>query len=357
MTRFARLGVIVVAGVAVGVLGLTLLRAPVIGPAASPSPSDSANLASSITRVDDEVLRFRPQSEGHGDLIAVHPGTGDVRVLVEGLEDVDTAGWSSDGRWLAYENVRGPLWVIGSDQRPRQVGDPGSEWAWSPTGARLSLLDGGLLSVFDPATGQLAALGSTDWTPVWSPDGTRLVLGERGGSIFSIDARSGERSLLARLPGAGLDSVDGIEWSPDGTRLAIFNDIIPGFGRLYILNADGSGVRVIAEDAAVEGLDWSPDGARITFAESTDAEMRVWVAPADGAKPVLLGSQPHQGSGGDPVWSPDGSRIAFWTEPGVAFVIDADGSGAVAPLDALTYERWRGGWFACSTCVIDVRRF
>jgi Tol biopolymer transport system component len=124
-----------------------------------------------------------------------------------------------------------------------------------------------------------------------------------------------------------------------------------GDWRLFVLNADGSDVRVLAEDAQISGFDWSPDGTRIAFTESHDAELRVWVAPADGSPGTLLVSQPNGlDEGGDPEWSPDGSQIGLWTQHYEAQVIDADASGGVAPLDALTYESWRGGWFACSFC-------
>jgi Tol biopolymer transport system component len=322
-------------------------------PIETPSPTPTtAPAVSDITRVGGEVLRFTgEESQGPGDLVAVDPETGETRVLVEGLEDVNLARWSADGRWIAYETTFGPLWVVGSDQHPRRVTDDyAGGWVWSPTGARLAVVVGNTLSVVDASTGQTTELTSTEWTPVWSPDGTRLVFGERGGSIYSVDVATGERSLLVRLPG-NLDSVDEIEWSPDGSRLAIRVDHGAGDLQLFLLNADGSDVRVVVEDAPVSGVDWSPDGTRIAFTESYDAQVRVWVAPVDGSPATLLVSQPSQGEGGDPEWSPDGSQIAFWTEHDEALVIDADGSGDVAPLDALTYESWRGGWFACSLCL------
>ena len=325
-------------------------------PTETPSPTSTpAPPVTSITRVDGEVLRFTgEESQGRGDLVAVHPETGESRVLVEGLEDINKASWSADGRWIAFETTLGPLWVVGSDQPPRQLSDGYVGWTWSPTNARLAVVDGNTLSVVDASTGQATELTSTEWTPVWSPDGTRLVFGERGGTIYSVDVRTGERSLLVRLPGEFLDSVDRIEWSPDGSRLAILNDLPSAIGdwRLFVLDADGSDVRVLVEDAPISGFDWSPDGARIAFAESHDPELQIWVAPADGSPPSLVGSQPKNlDEGGDPVWSPDGSQIAFWTGHDDALVIDADGSSGVAPLDALTYENWRGGWFACSFCL------
>jgi TolB protein len=207
---------------------------------------------------------------------------------------------------------------------------------------------GGADFVFEASTGQRTDI---DAGVVWSPDGTRLLGAVSGGSIYSVDVRTAERSLLVRLPGEDLESVDGIKWSPDGSRLAVLNDLNPGFHRLFVMNADGSDIRVLAEDTAVSGFEWSPDGTRLAFAESSDPELQIWVAPANGSTATLVGSQPNEDEGGDPVWSPDGSRIAFWTESDEAFAIDADGSGGVAPLDALTYEDWRGGSFACSACL------
>jgi Tol biopolymer transport system component len=321
----------------------------------TPSPHEST--VPSITRLDGEVLQFTgEQSNGVGDLIAVHPETGATRVLLEDVEDIASASWSADGSWIAYKKTSGDLWVVGSDRMPRQLtgnatGEAvGRPWTWSPDGARLAVHEASGVFIFDASTGQRTDIGAGG--SVWSPDGRRLLDGASGGSIYSIDVRTKERSLLVQLPGENLETVDEMEWSPDGSRLAILNDLNPGLHRLFVLNADGSGIRVLAEDAAVSGLDWSPDGTQVAFTESSDAEIRIWVAPANGSTATLVGSQPNlDDDGGDPVWSPDGSRVAFWSEPDEAFVIDADGSSGVAPLDALTYEHWRGGWFECGTCL------
>jgi Tol biopolymer transport system component len=342
---------LVLATAAFGGLVRAFLSGPETRPADQPSPTGP------ILRGAGEVLLFTG-TEAPGDLVAVDPGTGEERVLVEDVADVSNARWSADGRWVAFEMPTGSLWVVDGTREPRQVFETPSRvlWKWSSTGARLAVIRGSTLFVIDPSTGQTTELASTvgDVTsvPAWSPDGTRIVFGARGGSVYSIDVRTGERSRIVQLPGEDLDSIDGIEWSPDGSRLAIYNDLDPGDGVLFVLDLDGSDIRVLADDVFVFGVDWSPDGSQIAFTEDHGAELRVFVAPADGSTRSLVASLPNNGAG-NPVWSPDGSQIAlgnhyaFLSEDADNLVIDADGSGDAAPLDDLTYESWRGGSYDC----------
>jgi Tol biopolymer transport system component len=313
------------------------------------------------------VLRFDPTGAGaRGDLVAVTPETGAERALVRDVAEVRKAIWSADGRWVAYE-TDGPrgveLWVVGASQRPRRVATGASLLGWSSSGAELATirlksplyanLAGSPLRTIDPMTGETTDIGAIphgtgDVTsaPAWSPDLTRFVFGARGGAISSIDVRSGARSLLARLPGEHLDSVDRIAWAPNGAHIAVYNDLKPGSGRLFVLNPDGSDIRVLR--GAENVLAWSPDGTRLAYQDGSGV---VRVASMDGSDPAEIGPLAASCSAlfclDDLTWSPDGSRIALRSVGGDGMAnvsaIDADGSGSEVPLDELTYESWRGG--------------
>jgi Tol biopolymer transport system component len=97
-------------------------------------------------------------------------------------------------------------------------------------------------------------------------------------------------------------------------------------GKLYVVNADGSGLRLVAQKAGRAGPPaWTPDGQRLIF----NAPGGIHVVNVDGS-----GLQ-NLTSGGSPAWSPDGQKIAF--DRFVAFppvppesdvyVMNADGSG------------------------------
>lgn len=281
-------------------------------------------------------------------------------------------GIKADGRWVAYEGS-GPqgigLWVVGASQEPRRVATDTTTWIWSSTGAHLATMEpvldfgfsGASLSTIDPVTGETTDLGTIserigDVTsaPALSSDGTRFVFGARGGALYSVDARSGARSLLVR-PGEDLDSVDVIHWSPDGAHIAVMNDLEPGGGRLYVTDADGSHIRVLTETFEYDGVAWSPDGTRLAYVDASGSDQKLWVASMDDSPPIEIGSPPAVSCGDllcedDLTWSPDGSPIAFRSASGGSVdvaAIDADGRGDVGPIDDLTYRSWDGGWYSC----------
>jgi hypothetical protein len=185
-------------------------------------------------------------------------------------------------------------------------------------------------------------IGDVTSDPVRSPDGNQIVFGARGGTLYVMGLRSEEPSLVVRLPGENLDSVDEIEWAPDGAHLAIMNDLEPGGGRLYVMKANGAGIRVILDDYGPAGLAWSPDGRTLAYATDGRGEPdRLRTVSVEG-RPFTVAVSDRIS---DPVWSPDGSRIAFVGSTGGGrdcYVIDAAGTGPKREIDERTYLDWGG---------------
>ena len=117
--------------------------------------------------------------------------------------------------------------------------------------------------------------------PAWSPDSRRIAF------LTKVE-NSNYLTLFTALPdGSGLNRVvgvpgsayygsksAGVEWSPDGTQI-LFSKV-GGHGSIHLVNADGTGLRVIGRGLLAS---WSPDGSRIAVV----ARGRVYTVAPDGS--------------------------------------------------------------------------
>jgi Tol biopolymer transport system component len=80
---------------------------------------------------------------------------------------------------------------------------------------------------------------------------------------------------------------------------------------IYLMNADGSNVVELIDDPAVHEMDpiWSPDGSTIayhTMSAGSSIQGGVYIIDADGGEPVLVDDNYAYGAS---AWSPDGSML------------------------------------------------
>ena len=125
-------------------------------------------------------------------------------------------------------------------------------------------------------------------------------------------------------------------WSSDGRRIALVGRIPAGDWYLFVVNADGSGLRRIDTTGIdehprwPEGIafpSWSPNGEQIAFAAQAAGHLpSVWVIGVGGG-----GLRRVARNGIDPAWSPFGRKIAFSrgeeTAPSWINVVNPDGTG------------------------------
>ena len=127
--------------------------------------------------------------------------------------------------------------------------------------------------------------------------------------------------------------------SPNGGRIAfVVHDEATGGSRLWTVNADGTGARVITEDAhdgpfIYTAPAWSPDGTRLVFAMGAPGALRVATMLATGGAVTSL-TEPATGSDTDPAISPNGRVVAYahMTSPAASDII---------VLDVVSGGQWR----------------
>ncbi len=366
-----------VVGLAI-VIGIVVVGSAMLRSAHEPKPADRKH--HSLLR-EGEVLEL---GDDGATLVATDTATKAQRTLAcTECPQLREFALSAGGGWIAYTPACGGvcppgygLWVVGANRPPILATTEPSGWAWSPTAELLVFADGypkatGLI-LLDPATGERTTIATSRaasrWiTPglAWSPDGTQLAFTGLSSGIRVVDLETG---VSTSIDPAGEISEEDIAWSPDGMRLVlvVYAD---GRPRIIVVNADGSDRRILVDHGLNDqGLNqdpihpsWSPDGTRIayvTWPRGRQGDVsEIWVIGADGSDATRLFhggccvADPDYfvtaGSTRGPVWSPDGSRIAFkqdtQVEFGIWLVVNSDGTGSPERIDEVVAETWEQG--------------
>lgn len=369
----------VVAAIAIG-LALFLGRTPDVGPTGSPSPTERASAeptaapSPALPVGGGLILIYEPHvppgpcsniSNSPFDVYAVDAGTGDRTLL-------GTAGGGCRPRDLAFQWAPDRIHILMTDALGQEALtlDP-----MTTAGEELSLIccdlptdvwqggsgtgDGWVLS---PAGDRVAAI-HTSAIHFPGQEGTTGVAD--GVVVANIDG-SGEQTLM--LPAGADITGGGLSWSADQSAIVVAaclpcNRAPRGepptpvnHQHLFIVPVDGSGARDVLDVASgsVWGAAWAAGatmfaairtecqtGEGMPYCDSSSLTSRLELVDAtDGSQKVLVtGEQASQlalevgdafAQMNPPMWSRDGTRIAFstWSETSGpnAFVIAADGT-------------------------------
>ena len=244
------------------------------------------------------------------------------RPLANDAADEVCPSLSPDGsRVVYYWNGPGEpgLYVKPVDGPPRRLATGGAgqlNWCgyakWSPAGDLIAFLANGdadskNIWVISPAGGRPRLLTSASGIGLaWTPDGQSLAFVDRNShgepfSIFSIPLRGGARRRLTAPP-LGTFGDTHCAFSPDGRRLAVVRYSSQYQSDLFIIAVDepesGRVERLTTGSAGMTGIDWSPDGRAIVFG----SHQGLWKVPLTGARtPTRIAA--FNGGAVDPTFS------------------------------------------------------
>ena len=155
-----------------------------------------------------------------------------------------------------------------------------------------------------------------------SPNGETLLIVERPGHhLIAIDWRSGARTPLASGVHASVAVNDGPVWSPDGSLIVARtgNALLTESREVTVIEWPSANRRSIQIDAVHfphEGLLWEiawPSPRQPVWVGAHNAQL-YWLDLSTG-RPGTLGALAVKNLElGSLAWSPDGRRLAYWTE-------------------------------------------
>ncbi len=240
---------------------------------------------------------------------------------------------SPDGNQVAYirrsmdimkDRVRSNIWLVdndGTQHRPLLSGTANyNSPRWSPSGDRIAFITradmhGAELHVIWLDTRQTALLTQLPSAPSdisWSPDGQQIAfssLVEQAPPTLAKPPKAPKGAKWA--PAAKV--IDRLRYRADGAGY-----LKNGFTQIFVVPATGGTPRQLTSGDFHHGgrLSWSPDGETIAFSanRSENFELQldgstIWsVSVADGELTQLT---ERPGVESNPVFSPDGSMLAF----------------------------------------------
>jgi len=153
----------------------------------------------------------------------------------------------------------------------------------------------------------------TETRPVWSPDGQRILFEAGDSQSRNLHVMNADGSGITQLTTGGADVMGA--WSPDGRQIVWVRALNQTYGALWVMNADGSGTRALSGPLPyLQNPIWSPDGTRIAFDCDWDADYlnEVMMINADGSNVQRVYDPSARGQLADGwagSWSPDSRHL------------------------------------------------
>lgn len=285
---------------------------------------------------------------GHGCICVANTDGTEIKQLTEDVTCyISSCTWSPDGTKMVFVSDRWDsqnIWIMNSDGSNKKKLTAGYQPEWSPNGNKIVFTTGRSenrsICIMDSDGNDKKEL-ATGYEPVWGPDGNRIAFTSgryENRSIWIMNVNGSDKHELT----TGYEP----EWSPDRNKIA-FTAGRYDKSSIWVINSDGSNEKQLAANMTLGGMIgdtcfhpvWSPDGSKIAFESVFNfTYYYVWVMNSDGSNKKQITSLNKSDrysvwlSTRNPVWSPDGSKIAFTSEengyypPYTIWVANSDGS-------------------------------
>ncbi len=260
---------------------------------------------------DGKALLFLSISAGKFDIWTMKPdGTGRVR-LTEGGRIIPGPGlsgygadWSADGKQIVYTSClfdNAAIWKSFFDTVAE--GSPAVNFSAIRKEADIWIMDA------DGSNKRQLTTGGDARSPQWQP---------HGDTIAYLADTSGNREIwITQNDGTGKRQVTCSEgnvseymWSPDGGAFVYVVagrlDEFPEFS-LWTTTFDWSGSMQVTSGNWDQSPVWSPDGSRLAFTSESRTQTALWVMKSDGSDITAL--TPGTVRYFMQQWSPDGKTI------------------------------------------------
>ena len=312
-------------------------------------------------------IAFISSHDGHTDLWTMRPDGSDLIRVTKDAADERSPAWSPDGREIAaVSNRQDNVYQIyvsawnGQYTRPATNSTGAKDYPqWSRDSSEITFTANGKISVVDPRSGneeqKLPPEGQGDVSGMmgtshpmlfgaWSKDHNHLLFiqdADVGKAALEIDTPNGQVPTDTDFKPQTISIGHGVDaaWSLIGTRIAaafIDRNGENGISVVDVSSMNGADIFLTKGDGngAADPV-WSPDGSRIAFEMWAVKDgiatkcLGVYTIPADGGKPTKVIS----GDARQPSWSSDGKQIVY-TLPSKdgnrdIWKVNADGTSAV----------------------------
>ena len=213
--------------------------------------------------------------------------------------------------------------------------------------------------------------GVSDTQPAWRHDSNKLAF-TRNGEIYVMDANGANE-----IPLTNNGVFDGQPvFSPDGTSIAFLR--LQANNDIYLMKAEPESttnnvpIRLTNSPASDTQPEFSPEGGKIAFMSNrpsrkpdgtVTSDSDIWVMNTNGPEDSTNNAPTNLTDATDatpplndryPAWSPDGTRIAFWSSTGTGLgstgpsseisVMNSDGSGTPTKLTNNTFGDIQPDW-------------